>query len=74
VRKLTGQRQIEIKNPAQSPEVTALEQRLREYLGTKVILNQGRKGGTLTIRYYSNEELDALVGKIIGEMDNNSKA
>jgi ParB family chromosome partitioning protein len=35
-------------------------------LGTKVRLNRRRKGGTLVIHYYSDEELDAIVDKITG--------
>jgi len=38
---------------------------LRTSLGTKVSLKHGRKGGALTIYYYSDEELDALLEKIL---------
>jgi ParB family chromosome partitioning protein len=44
-----------------------LEERLRTRLGTKVNLNPRGKGGTLVIRFYSDEELDALVRLILGE-------
>jgi ParB family chromosome partitioning protein len=46
--------------------MVALEERLRERLGTKVSLNRRRKGGTLVIHFYSDEELDALVEQILG--------
>jgi ParB family transcriptional regulator, chromosome partitioning protein len=44
-----------------------LEERLRSRLGTKVSLNHGKKGGSLTIHYYSDEELDAIVDLILKE-------
>jgi ParB family chromosome partitioning protein len=47
--------------------VTALEDRLREHLGTKVTLRHSRKGGTLTLHYYSEEELDSLVKQLLKE-------
>jgi hypothetical protein len=34
-------------------------------LGTKVALKHGKKGGALTIFYYSNEELDAILEKLL---------
>jgi len=35
--------------------------RLQSSLGTRVSLKHGKKGGTVTIYYYSNEDLDALL-------------
>jgi ParB family transcriptional regulator, chromosome partitioning protein len=67
VRKLSGQKPVPAVKAVLSPEVSALEERLRSYLGTKVSLNRRRKGGTLVIHYYSDEELDDLLGKIINE-------
>lgn len=68
VRKLLGQRPKEkLEKPPLSPEFHALEERLRSHLGTKVNLSEGRKGGSITIHYYSDEELNALVGLILGE-------
>ncbi|MDI6768539.1 MAG: ParB/RepB/Spo0J family partition protein [Anaerolineales bacterium] len=65
VRKLSGERPPSAPKPAPPPEVMELEERLRISLGTKVLLRAGRKGGTLTIHYYSNEELDALLGRLL---------
>jgi len=48
----------------QSPDVAALEERLRSTLGTKVELQRGRKGGRVVIHFYSDEELDALVDRL----------
>ena len=65
VRKLSGEKPARKPKPTAIPEVAELEERLRSSLGTKVTLRSGRKGGTLTIRYYSNEELDALMGRLL---------
>jgi len=67
VRRLSGEKTSKPPKPKQSPEVIALQDRLRERLGTKVSLNQRRKGGTLVIHYYSDEELNALFDLIMGE-------
>ncbi len=66
-RKLSGEKpRLKFKN-APAPEITDLEKRLRARLGTKVNLNKRGKGGTITIHYYSDEELDALLGIILPE-------
>jgi ParB family chromosome partitioning protein len=67
VRKLTGQQVKTHSKPAQAPEISALEERLRNQLGTKVVVKSRKNGGTLTIHYYSDEELDSLIGKILGD-------
>lgn len=67
VRKLTGQKPDRVTKPVAPPEIAALEERLRNHLGTRVNLKRGRKGGTLVIYYYSEEELDNLVDIILRE-------
>ncbi len=67
VRKLSGERPAPAHRPPPPPEIAALEERLRLRLGTRVRLHRGRKGGTLVIHFYSDEELDALVETIAGE-------
>ena len=67
VRKLSGEKPSRKPNPPVVPEVAELEERLRASLGTKVTLRSGRKGGTLTIHYYSDEELEALMGRLLHE-------
>lgn len=62
VRKLTGEKPIPTRRPAVKPEIKALEERLQTQLGTKVTLRHGRKGGSITIHYYSDEELETLLG------------
>jgi ParB family transcriptional regulator, chromosome partitioning protein len=65
VRKLSGEKPARKLKPAVIPEVAEIEERLRSSLGTKVTLRSGRKGGTLIIHYYSDEELDALLGRLL---------
>ena len=67
VRKLGGEKPKSPALPPIDPEIKALEEQLRQRLGTKVSLNQKSDGGTLTIHYYSGEELDALLAIILGE-------
>lgn len=67
VKKMSGQRPPSIPKPIVSPEVSALENRLRNYFGTKVNLNDGKNGGRLVIYYYSDEELNAILDKILPE-------
>jgi ParB family chromosome partitioning protein len=52
---------------APDADILALQDRLRESLGTKVELHHGRGGGRLVIHYYSDEELEALIGRIDAE-------
>jgi ParB family transcriptional regulator, chromosome partitioning protein len=65
VRKLYGQKPARKSKPVASPDVAEVEARLRSSLGTKVNLRPSRKGGTLTIYYYSDEELDSLMGRLL---------
>ncbi len=67
VRKLSGEKSHRPPKPAPSPEIKALEERLRTRLGTKVSLSQRGKGGTMVIHYYSNEELDTLLDHLLGD-------
>jgi ParB family chromosome partitioning protein len=64
IRKLAGQKPIKAKKLGQSPDVNDVEKRLQHSLGTKVALKHGKNGGTVTIYYYSGEELDALLEKL----------
>jgi|SRR5688572_23153140 ParB family chromosome partitioning protein len=63
-RKYSGQKAISGKKASRSADVSDVERRLRSSLGTKVSLKHGKKGGTVTIYYYSNEELDSLLDKL----------
>ena len=64
VRKLAGQKPVKAKKPTRNADVNDVEKRLQHSLGTKVALKHGKKGGTVTIYYYSGEELDALLEKL----------
>jgi len=64
IRKFSGQKpKTKKEGKAISPEIKSLEDQLRSLLGTKVTLKHGKKGGTVVIHYYSEEELDALVDR-----------
>ena len=63
-KKYSGLKPASKKKSASSAEVSDIEKRLRSSLGTKVALNYGKKGGTVTIYYYSDEELDSLLEKL----------
>lgn len=67
VRKLAGQRPTNPNKSEKAPEIKELEEQLREHLGTRVNVNPTRKGGTLVIHYYSEEELNSLISIILGE-------
>jgi len=66
-RRLAGEKPTPTPKPEKSPEIKALEERLRAQFGTKVTLKHGRKGGSITIHYYSDEELDSLLGHFLAE-------
>jgi ParB family chromosome partitioning protein len=47
-----------------SADLTALEEQMRASLGTKVDLTKGRKGGKIVIHFYSDEELESIIGRL----------
>jgi ParB family transcriptional regulator, chromosome partitioning protein len=63
-RKLGGHKPVKAKKPNRNADVNDVEKRLQKSLGTKVALKYGKKGGTVTIYYYSDEELDSLLEKL----------
>lgn len=69
VRKYLGQRPPSTTKPEPKPDVSFLEERLRQRLGTRVNLHPRKTGGTLVIHYYSDEELDAIILRILGQND-----
>lgn len=65
VRKMNGEKPPLRPRPSLSPDLVALEDRLRSSLGTKVRLKSGKKGnGSLTLFFYSNEELNTLLERL----------
>ncbi|HEB66124.1 MAG TPA: ParB/RepB/Spo0J family partition protein [Chloroflexi bacterium] len=65
VRKLKGERPASRRKAEPSPALRDIEARLRARLGTKVSLKHGKKGGTITLHYYSEEELEALLARLL---------
>jgi len=63
-RKYSGQKPATKKKTASTADVNDIEKKLRSSLGTKVALKYSKKGGTVTIYYYSDEELDTLLEKL----------
>lgn len=49
------------KPKARPAEIAAIEESLKRKLGTKVIITRKRKGGKITIEYYSDDELNRLL-------------
>ncbi|HEX5504018.1 MAG TPA: ParB/RepB/Spo0J family partition protein, partial [Thermomicrobiales bacterium] len=51
------------------PDFDRLEDHFRRALGTRVTLQKSRKGGRVVIHFFSDEELDGLYRRIVGEDD-----
>ena len=67
IKKLAGEKPKKQPKPAPSPEISHLEEKLRNHFGTKVNLSTSKNGGSLVIKFYSEEELNSLLNKIFGE-------
>ncbi|MCC7361154.1 MAG: ParB/RepB/Spo0J family partition protein [Anaerolineales bacterium] len=67
VRRMQGVPDARPPRPPRSAESDALTDRLRDRLGTKVTLKRGRKGGSLTLYFGNDEDLNALATAILGE-------
>ncbi|OGY56408.1 MAG: hypothetical protein A2Y84_01895 [Candidatus Colwellbacteria bacterium RBG_13_48_8] len=52
------------------PEAAALEEQLEELLGTRVSVKSDGKSGRIIINFYSQEEFDAVVSKLLKRSDN----
>jgi len=65
VRRYSGERPPPAPRKESAPEIKAIEERLRDSLGTRVTLRHGKKGGTLVIHYYSDEELEGLITHLL---------
>jgi ParB family chromosome partitioning protein len=63
---LTGRRTRASAPHQPSPEEAAIESELRDALGTRVSLKRSQSGGRLVIHFYSDEELNALVERLLG--------
>ncbi|MEE9508535.1 MAG: ParB/RepB/Spo0J family partition protein, partial [Anaerolineales bacterium] len=67
VRRLTGGRRTKKVVRQTSPEIFDIEEKLRQALGTRVTLKKGPRGGSIVIRFFSDEELDALIERLLEE-------
>jgi ParB family chromosome partitioning protein len=67
VRRLSGERPVEAPVKQLPADLKEIQDRLRSELGTKVTLTRGTKGGTVIIHYYSDNDLEALLQKILNE-------
>ena len=67
VRRLTGGRRTKKVVRQTSPEIVDIEEKLRQALGTRVTLKKGPRGGSIVIRFFSDEELDALIERLLEE-------
>lgn len=65
VRKLSGGKPERIPHPALPPEIIQIEERLRSHFGTRVTVNHGKHGGSLVIHYYSDEDLNTLLDRLL---------
>lgn len=63
-RKIKGVARI-IRGVTESPEVKFLESRLEDFFGTKVKLTKSGRRGHILIEFYSPEELNTILGKIL---------
>jgi len=64
VSKLSGKAPTSRKPAARSAEADDLENRLRQFFHTKVMLSKGKRGGTISISFYSDEELNAILDRL----------
>ena len=62
VRELTVKRQMD--SIAPDPKLMAMESELRGKLGTQVKIRRQGQGGSITIEFFSDEELNELIGKM----------
>jgi ParB family chromosome partitioning protein len=66
VRRMTGEKKQTAPAKKKTPEETALEDQLRQALGTKVSLQQSKGSGRIIIHFYSDEELNTLIEYLLG--------
>ncbi|NLM42593.1 MAG: ParB/RepB/Spo0J family partition protein [Clostridiales bacterium] len=64
VEKLTREKKRTRKTKTKSAEISDLEERLRNALGTKVTITHGRKKGKIEIEYYGIDDLDKIISII----------
>ena len=65
VRKYGGEKKNKTEKPEPLPEIKAIEERFREKLGMRVKLDHHGDSGKITIHYYSNEELNQFIDRLL---------
>lgn len=63
VNKTLGRVPSKTKTAERSPELDSLENELRQHFHTKVTLVKNKNGGSITIFFYSDEELNAITDR-----------
>lgn len=64
INRLNGKKITGKPSKERSPEISDLEDRLRMHFKTKVNLNTGKNGGSISIFFFSDEELNAILDQI----------
>jgi ParB family chromosome partitioning protein len=59
-----GKKERRKKHRKADPQLAAIEERAEMRFGTRVKITPRRKGGVISIDYYSNEELEAILEKM----------
>lgn len=67
VKHLSGPRIHQTSRKDMPAEIQEMEDQLRRYLGTRIKLRYSKDGGSLTIYYFSDEELNDMLAKILKE-------
>lgn len=65
IQKLLNEHEVQKKEIIRSPEISAMEDRLRNMLATQVKIRQGRNKGKIEIEYYSEDDLDRIIGQLV---------
>ena len=65
VRRLSGERRRSRSPKKKSADLSDIEEKLRQALGTRVTLSSSSRGGRIIIHFYSDEELNALVERFL---------
>jgi ParB family chromosome partitioning protein len=65
VRRLGGERRKSSPPRKKSADLSDVEEKLRQALGTRVTINSSARGGRIIIHFYSDEELNALVEQLM---------
>ena len=61
IKKIEGKKENKEKIIKKEVYIKDIEDKLKNYFGTKVIINKGRKKGKIEIEYYSKDDLDRII-------------